>query len=240
MAEIFYLRHGQASVLSNNYDQLSELGEKQSFLTGRHFSLKSVKFDRVYYGPLKRHKQTLDAFISGYESAGEKLNAHVKILDSLEEHQGFKVIKKVTPHLIQNDEEVRHFASLPFENRAQQIKNYFRVYEIISMKWAKEELDGLADPFESWQAFRKRSASALDQIKSETETGKSIAVITSGGPISMAIADTLHLSNEKAMEISWAIHNCSVTSFLKGRGRFSLSSFNATQHFEDAGMVTLV
>ena len=37
MTSIYLVRHGQASFGKKDYDNLSEIGEKQSFLLGEHF-----------------------------------------------------------------------------------------------------------------------------------------------------------------------------------------------------------
>ena len=46
MTSIYLVRHGQASFGKKDYDNLSEIGEKQSFLLGEHFKKLKLNFDK--------------------------------------------------------------------------------------------------------------------------------------------------------------------------------------------------
>ena len=65
MSEIFFVRHGQASLGSKNYDQLSELGKQQALWLGEHYRQRNLQFDRVITGDMHRHKQTLAGIEEG-------------------------------------------------------------------------------------------------------------------------------------------------------------------------------
>ena len=58
MSILYLVRHGQASFASENYDQLSPLGERQARQLGEHWVALGLRFDRVYIGPKQRHLQT--------------------------------------------------------------------------------------------------------------------------------------------------------------------------------------
>ena len=58
MGRLFLVRHGQASALSGDYDQLSTLGREQSRLLAGHFERFQIVPDRVLVGPRRRHVQT--------------------------------------------------------------------------------------------------------------------------------------------------------------------------------------
>ncbi|MFQ5527850.1 MAG: hypothetical protein ACE5GX_16530 [Thermoanaerobaculia bacterium] len=47
MSRVLLVRHGQASAGSADYDRLSELGERQSRLLGRHWAGHGLELDRV-------------------------------------------------------------------------------------------------------------------------------------------------------------------------------------------------
>jgi broad specificity phosphatase PhoE len=60
--------------------------------------------------------------------------------------------------------------------------------------------------------------------------GRRAAVVTSGGPISIAVRLGLGLAEEKTIRLSWVVANASVTE-LRWRGdELSLFGFNATHH----------
>jgi len=58
MSEIYFVRHGQASFGSTNYDQLSDKGHRQSTLLGEHFQRRGIEFDHVLMGDMVRHRET--------------------------------------------------------------------------------------------------------------------------------------------------------------------------------------
>ena len=58
MSILTVVRHGQASFLADNYDQLSTRGELQARLLGQYWTRRQQRFDRVIYGPCERQIRT--------------------------------------------------------------------------------------------------------------------------------------------------------------------------------------
>jgi broad specificity phosphatase PhoE len=58
MGQLWLIRHGQASFLEQNYDQLSAKGEAQARLLGEYWASHKVVFDRVFSGPRVRQRET--------------------------------------------------------------------------------------------------------------------------------------------------------------------------------------
>ena len=65
MSELFLIRHAQASFGAENYDQLSELGHRQSRWLGEYLSIRDIHFDHVMLGDMVRHRETLDGLHAG-------------------------------------------------------------------------------------------------------------------------------------------------------------------------------
>ena len=65
MGTLYLVRHGQASFGAANYDQLSELGQRQCERLGAWFRSHGRRFDAVLTGTLKRHAQSLAAIETG-------------------------------------------------------------------------------------------------------------------------------------------------------------------------------
>jgi broad specificity phosphatase PhoE len=65
MGTLYLVRHGQASFGADNYDQLSELGLKQSERLGAYFAAKGLQFDAAFTGTLQRQIQTLAGICKG-------------------------------------------------------------------------------------------------------------------------------------------------------------------------------
>ena len=59
MGQLFLVRHAQASLGEDNYDQLSPLGMRQSLRLGEYWRELGLTFDTVLCGTLQRHAQTL-------------------------------------------------------------------------------------------------------------------------------------------------------------------------------------
>src|SRR4029077_15829933 len=59
MTTLHLIRHGRATALEEDYDQLHPLGELQARLLGEHLAKSALRFDGVYVGPLRRQLPTL-------------------------------------------------------------------------------------------------------------------------------------------------------------------------------------
>jgi broad specificity phosphatase PhoE len=56
MSVLTLVRHGQASLFADNYDELSELGRKQARHLGEFWARRRIDFDEVYCGPRMRQE----------------------------------------------------------------------------------------------------------------------------------------------------------------------------------------
>src|SRR4051812_6552642 len=92
MGTLYLVRHGQASFGADDYDNLSDLGHRQSVRLGESFAHQGVRFDGLIAGTLRRHKQTLAGILQGMDQAGEHL-----AWDGLNEYDSEAVIAAVHP-----------------------------------------------------------------------------------------------------------------------------------------------
>src|SRR5262249_8037192 len=65
MARIFLVRHGQASLLEDNYDRLSEVGETQARHVGAWLGVRMAPPQAIVCGTLQRQRKTAEACIEG-------------------------------------------------------------------------------------------------------------------------------------------------------------------------------
>ena len=69
MGHIYLIRHGQASLGAEDYDQLSPLGQRQSERLGQYLRQRSdelgLQWDAVLMGSLRRHRQTWEGIAQG-------------------------------------------------------------------------------------------------------------------------------------------------------------------------------
>ena len=71
MASLYVIRHGQASFGSDNYDQLSPLGQRQADVSGRYFADIGLQFAQAVSGDLSRQRETGQRILAAQPSAPE-------------------------------------------------------------------------------------------------------------------------------------------------------------------------
>lgn len=211
MAEIYLVRHGQASFNSDDYDRLSDLGRQQSVLLGTYFSDRNIHFDHLFTGSMLRHKQTAEGILG-------KNTLNDTTLPGLNEYD-FSALYEA--FMAQHPEEVT--ASRKGDRRI----FYDRLKRALKL-WSEDKLEGNLP--ETWNAFKSRVSKALTHI-SDNATGKCL-VVSSGGAISMAIGHILDLTPQKIIDLNLQIKNASFSHFYLGKGDFHLSSFNNIPHLD--------
>ncbi len=237
MGQIFFIRHAQASFLKEDYDQLSDLGLQQAEMLGTYLAEKNFRFDKVYLGTLKRHRQTAEAVALAFR----KKNLHwpeYTFLGAFDEHQGPEVVRHVVAQTYGSKDAFAEYKKP--QNVKDNIRNYFKVFQKITRQWMNKELEELTTAYEPWQDFTRRVHNGIATVRAASEGGENIAVFTSGGPVAAAMAYALDLSPGKMLELSWLVQNTSVTEFVFSKNRFNLRSFNSIVHLPEERFITLV
>jgi broad specificity phosphatase PhoE len=214
MAELYLVRHGQASLGSDNYDRLSEKGEQQCIWLAEHFARNGLRFDRVVTGTLQRHAQTLDAI----RSALPELPVECEILPGLDEYDFHALFRALGA-------EHRHLA----ESVTSDPREFFKALRQVLQLWAKGELDERVP--ETWSAFQQRVAAARTAI--QQGGAQRVLAVTSGGVIGALTQQALQAPAATAIALNMQIRNSSVTRCFFNPETFQLSSFNAVSHLED-------
>ncbi|ADO72635.1 histidine phosphatase family protein [Stigmatella aurantiaca] len=223
MPRISLVRHGQASFGSDRYDRLSALGERQSVLLGQHLRRIGFHADAWLSGSLDRQRSTLAAVLRGLEVAS-----------STDFHEGFN----------EYDHEAILGAYLPrvMADRGltpQELNPLLgdnRLFQGIFAQVMKHWIDGTPHerpPFETWKAFQARIHASLERLAHSGH--ERIVVVSSGGPISLAVQAALDLSIEKTLALNWSIYNASVTELKMRKGELLLAGFNNVAHLQLAG-----
>jgi broad specificity phosphatase PhoE len=243
MSRIILLRHAQASFadggsFTDGYDQLSPLGYRQSAALAEELAESGTVFDRIVMGPAKRHRQTAETVEAFYQERGLPW-PEPQVIDAFDEHQCAFVMTRALEQA-DGDPELVDLAEGLAAGGEGRVMAFFRAYQVISERWAKEELSAEVSGEESWQAFRRRVEGALEQIINENGDGGTVGVFTSGGPACVGAAWVLGLDDVKAMELTWVMRNASMTELLYPFGRLVLGSFNALPRFPSPNMVTYV
>jgi broad specificity phosphatase PhoE len=236
MAKIYLIRHGQASAGSSNYDVLSPKGIEQTRLLGQYFNQHQFHIDRIISGPLERQKDSAKHFING-----KKIKNSFDIFEGFKEHDGYRMFKKHFPILSKSDPVIKRLMEQAYQSDQPQ-NVYFKMYERVSTQWVNGELE-ISDPeFENWPDFKSRVADCWEQTCQSIEHDENLAIFSSAGPVTMIVGHLLGLMQHKIMELSWIVHNASVTEIsISKNGQKRLQVFNNISHFHGKNdMITLV
>lgn len=221
MTEIYFIRHGQASFGSDNYDCLSDRGICQSELLGDYFKRLNICFQAVYSGPLERQIHTAE-IVTGQMNPGG--GPGLCITEKFDEFDAEAMIAS------QMDDMVREDPSL--EAAAAGFESDFDSFKLLFDRAIKRMMDGRSNEAENLEAFINAVRKGIDQVVRENGTLKKIAVFTSGGTISAVMQQALKLAPEETVRLGWEIYNTSVSIFNCGNNRLDLKVFNSVAHLE--------
>ena len=213
MGNLYLVRHGQASFGAADYDQLSELGQRQSVRLGEYFANKGLMFDAVLTGTLRRHAQTWAGIAQG---AG--INAQPLVWPGLNEYDSDAVIATIHPHKLEKPDSPEMY------------RHHFRLLRDGLTQW----MNGVVSPrgMPTYPDFLAGVTSALDHVRKQ-HTGN-VLIVSSGGPISTAVGHILGTTPETTIELNLRIRNSSVTELAFTPKRHMLVAYNTLPHLDHA------
>lgn len=237
MGVMTLVRHGQASLFADNYDELSSLGREQAQLLGEFWVRRQIAFDEVYCGPRARQRQTAEIAGSTFARAGRTWPEPMELAE-LDEYDLGSILHTIAPNLSRQDPafaellaNYQHAGVGPDRERS-----FRKVFEALTVHWVTTP-DPVAG-VESFSAFRDRVERGLQRITDGQRSGRRVALFTSGGVIGASVRLALAAPDRTALEVNWRVRNCSLTEFVFSRGRFTLDSFNALPHLENPALWT--
>jgi broad specificity phosphatase PhoE len=210
MAELYLVRHGQASYGSGDYDRLSDLGWRQSRWLGEYFAERGVRFDRVVRGTLRRHAETLAGI-------GEGLGAAPAFdMDTgLDEYDSLSLLKA-------------RYGELGEPHQGSDRRAHFRLLREALYAWAEGALEGEAH--ERFEAFRARVVGSLEAIRAAE--AERVLVVSSGGPISTMLGEVLGLAPRAIVDMNMQLRNASICELRFNARAMHCVSFNTIPHLD--------
>ncbi|KZX55015.1 histidine phosphatase family protein [Halioglobus sp. HI00S01] len=215
MATIYLIRHGQASFGSANYDQLSELGQRQADATAEYLATVGIKLDAAYSGDLSRQRETCERALAGQ-------------VDGVPHHIDARFNE------VNNDEQVAALAPVIMESNPAlaelmsggkpSSKDYQKIIEAVFTHWVTQDCSQYG--IQTWEDYSSKAHSALREVMKQQGSGKTVGIFTSGGTIATLVAHVLGVSGEKVYRFYEPIFNCSVTQLFYSGDNVSLSYFN--------------
>lgn len=214
MGTLYLVRHGQASFGADDYDQLSELGYRQSVRLGEYLAQQGLRFDALITGTLKRHRQTLAGILEGMKQSGDPFP-----WPGLNEYDSEAVIAAIHPQ------------PLPKPDTPELYRQHFRLLRDGLAQW----MAGVVSPrgMPTYADFVAGVTGALDHVRAH-HAGQNVLIVSSGGPISTAVGRVLQTPPETTIELNLRIRNTAVTQFAFTPKRHMLVSYNGVAHLEGA------
>lgn len=215
MGTLYLVRHGQASFGADDYDQLSELGQRQSVRLGQYWRERGVTFDAVLTGTLRRHAQTWAGIAEG---AG--YSHDVQTREGLNEYDSAAVIATIHPQ------------PLPKPDTPELYRHHFRLLRDGLTQW----MNGVVSPqgMPSYDEFLAGVKSALDHVRQNYQGN--VLIVSSGGPIATAVGQVLGTTPETTIELNLRIRNSAVTEFQYNPKRHTLLSYNTLPHLDQPAL----
>ncbi|MDG1170793.1 MAG: histidine phosphatase family protein [Sulfitobacter sp.] len=206
MSHITLIRHGQANSTAKDelsYDKLSDLGHRQAGRLGHYLRGTAHHHSRLYTGTLRRHIETADGMDTGMEPIRDP---------RLNELEYFNLATLLSE---------QHGIDHPAEQ-----SQFTHHLPTVFTYWRDGKLEGAP---ETWAAFHARVDDAMNEIAAGN--GPAL-VVTSGGLISMTMAQTLQLDIAAMARMALAIMHNSMHRLFPIGGHLSPVLFNAVPHLE--------
>lgn len=211
MAQLFLVRHGQASYGAADYDKLSELGWRQARWLGEHFAERGIRFDAHVRGTLRRHDETLQGILEGMGVTATH-DAH----PGLNEYEARTIVAAHTG--------VPDAAPQGADKRA-----HFRKLREALYAWTEDAIaPGGHEPFAE---FRARVMGALDAVRARADAER-ILVVSSGGPIATILSNVTGMPARMMVDLNMQARNGGYSEFVLSPKGVHFVSFNNVPHLD--------
>lgn len=208
MPIVALVRHGQASFGAADYDELSDLGRRQSVVVGVELRRRRLREPVVVHGTLRRQRDTAALALPGLDAAVDGRWDEYDHLGLLE----------------------RYAAPDPDAPPPTSSKQVQHLLDAALRAWVD-------DPDGGWGAFAGGASAALDELLDQLPKGRDAVVVTSGGIVAAVCARLLGLKADGVVALNRVTVNAAVTTLVHGGSGTSLLSFNEHAHL-DPGEVT--
>jgi len=231
VSTLYLIRHGQASFRAADYDVLSQVGISQSRALGRYWAQRGLLIDALYTGPRVRHRDTATHLCTAAADCGVTI-PQPTVMDELDEFPAITLITEHWPKLVTEDPDLASLMeATPAERRVD------LALTIVTKHWFQGRLT--ATNLETYRAFVTRVVRGFTDIMNREGRSRNVAVVTSGGPVGVAIKEVWGLDDEVMFQVVRAVNNASVSEFRFRDGNdWNLIRFNTVPHLHDSAEIT--
>lgn len=221
MGRILLVRHGQASLLEDDYDRLSPLGRTQAAVVGRWLGARGEPPKLVASGTLKRQAETAAVCVAAAPWPG----LEVSVDGGFDEYSHHDLFAQAYPHLADPAALGAHLRA-----SAQPRREFQSLFERAFAGWLRGDTQGAGGL--TWAGFRQRCMASLQRVAGECGSGQHALVVTSGGPIAAICQALLGLADDRVPLLHMPLRNASITQLLTRGGEIALATFNSVAHLE--------
>jgi len=213
MGTLYLVRHGQASFGADDYDQLSDLGLRQSVRLGEYLADKGLHVDAAMTGSLRRHKQTWDGI-----RQGGRFDVQAQEHAALDEYDSHALIETVHPY------------PLAKPDTPETYRQHFRLLRDGLTQW----MNGVTRPtgMPTYEVFNAGIRQVLDHVRQNHDGN--VLLVSSGGPIATVMGQVLGLAPETTIALHMRIRNSAVSEFTFNPKRHMLLTYNTLPHLDGA------
>lgn len=227
MSELFLIRHAQASFGATNYDQLSDLGGRQSRWLGAYFLRLGIQFEQLIVGDMARHRQTCDAICEGMQCEGKSY----QVLPGLNEYDFGELVQAFSK------QSPDHPLLLDLQADRTNKQKHFRLLRVVLTAWGRSEITEVS---ETWDMFNARVQKAREQIQAQSLKGGRVLAIGSGGSNSAFMGQVLGVPAETVFNLNLQSKNTGINRYFFNKKTISLTGFNAVPHLETPDLMEYV
>lgn len=211
MSQMLHLvRHAQASFGAADYDNLSDLGHRQSAALGVAMRRQGVLPVKVFIGAMKRHRQTWEGMSKTLE-----FDAEPEILPGLNEFDFSGLLN------------ARFAGGVAPDGMHDDRRSHFRTLRDTVLMWQRGEIDAPPERFTDFAA-RVRDA-RMTIAKSGAKTA---LAVSSGGAIGQTVAEITGGPADQMIALQLQVKNCAVARFVISANGTWLNGFNETPHID--------
>jgi broad specificity phosphatase PhoE len=229
---IYLVRHGQAGT-RDNYDSLSDLGQRQASLLGEWFVTQGIEFVSAFTGSMNRQQQTAAAVRSAYARFGRPF-PEVIVDEQWNEFDLTDIYRVIGPQLCEVDEEFR----LEFEELRREVRESHGVADAkVHRHWrpcdTKMVEAWIGGKFryegETWVQFRQRVAQCIFNLDGAASRAN-VLISTSATPTGVVTGLALGIEDPCIRQLAGVLYNSSFTTLRLRNGQLQLFQFNAVPH----------
>ena len=211
MGTLYLVRHGQASFGADNYDMLSDLGQRQAMRLGQYLRERGVNFEASITGTLERQRQTHAGICQGL---GQNLQALEQ--PALNEYDSHALIEAIRP------------GPLPKPDTPEKYREHFRLLREALKAWMAGHSTPKGMP--SHAQFTAGVARVLDHVRAQHDGH--VLLVSSGGPISTAVGLVLGTPAETTIDLNMRIRNTALSELVFTPKRHMLLTYNTLPHLQ--------